>query len=220
MKVLALIGKGRVGKDTVACMLETHLTAAGLRVAQEKVAGPLKQCLAALFGLDHEELEGFKKELPCPEKLPDGVTPRQLMQFFGTEILQFELQRLMPSLGREVHARALVRRMDALRREGTTDVCIVTDVRFPHELVHLRSFQCRPGGGDPGDVLAVRVIAGEASVVSTLATATTGAHSSEFGVPLLRADVELRNDGTLQELQASTEALLVPWALRGLVGRG
>jgi hypothetical protein len=76
-QIIALVGNAGAGKSTVAeYLMEVH------RYKLVKFAGPLKTMLRAI-GLDDEEIEGERKEVPCD--LLCGKTPRHAMVTLGTE---------------------------------------------------------------------------------------------------------------------------------------
>jgi hypothetical protein len=74
--VVGLCGSAGAGKSTCALWLEEH---GYLRI---RFAGPLKQMLLGL-GLDQRHTDGDQKEVP--NRLLNGRTPRQAMQWLGTE---------------------------------------------------------------------------------------------------------------------------------------
>ena len=117
-RIIALCGVKRSGKDTAASYI-----ASIFGYQHVKFAGRLKDCCKLLFNLTDEQLEGRLKEVVDPRW---QQTPRRIMQFFGTELMQVEIQRLIPGLGTSFWARQL---LDAHR-----DHCIViSDMRFVHE---------------------------------------------------------------------------------------
>ena len=77
MITIGFCGAAGSGKSTAAAQLTQHCGFHRVRFA-----GPLKAMIAA-FGLSEAEIEGDKKETPCP--LLCGRTPRQAMQWLGTQ---------------------------------------------------------------------------------------------------------------------------------------
>lgn len=124
--VIAICGARRSGKDTLAAYLEreygfTHC----------KISHRLKRGLEDFFGFTPAQLETDAKDQVDP--LWD-ITPREVMQFVGTEIFQYQIQQLLPSIGRTFWIRALLRHME---REGLQKV-VLSDLRFLHEHALLR----------------------------------------------------------------------------------
>jgi hypothetical protein len=115
--IIALVGNAGAGKSTVAeYLMEIH------RYKLVKFAGPLKTMLRAI-GLDDEELEGSRKEVPC--NLLCGHTPRHAMVTLGTE------------WGRDligVNFWAGLWQEEAAAHINSGYVVVVDDCRFPNEL--------------------------------------------------------------------------------------
>ena len=116
--VVAFIGPKRCGKDTAALFLNNEY---GYHTY--KFAAPLKAAVCALFGFTTQQVEGPEKDIVDSRW---NVTPRSVLQVFGTEISQYAVAKYFPSIGRELFAKRLVQ-----------DMCdfpaVVTDMRFLHE---------------------------------------------------------------------------------------
>jgi len=140
--VIAISGKRRSGKNTAASAIRQALQKdihfpEGQRVEELAFADPIKRCVGELFGFSEEQLDGDLKEKP--DARWDGVTPRRVLQFFGTEMMQFKLQELLPGLGRHFWTRCLVEKIRGLSSSSSSVVAIVTDLRFRHEWEALRA---------------------------------------------------------------------------------
>lgn len=118
--VIGLTGLINAGKSTIADYLVLHRGYTRL-----KFASGLKAMVEAL-GLDYEEIEGVRKELPC-DKL-NGRTPRYAMQTLGTEWGR-------KHMGQDFWVNLLVQK--AHRLEFGTNV-VIDDVRFPNEAVAIQ----------------------------------------------------------------------------------
>ncbi len=77
VRTIGFCGPAGAGKSTAADHLVQHW-----RFARVRFAGPLKAMMLAL-GLSPEQTDGALKEAPCG--LLQGRTPRQAMQWIGTE---------------------------------------------------------------------------------------------------------------------------------------
>ena len=79
VQIIGLVGRSRVGKDTVASFFaDTHQA--------RKLAQPVKDACKALYGWTDNEVEGPAKELVDPRW---GITPRDAMVHITHEIRDF-----------------------------------------------------------------------------------------------------------------------------------
>lgn len=115
--IIGFAGRAGAGKTTAAQHLVQHHGFERVRFA-----GPLKAMMRAL-GCTEEEVDGARKEMPCD--LLGGRTPRQAMQWLGTE------------WGREMIAPDLWTRAWEYAAAGKPRV-VVDDVRFPNEVEAVR----------------------------------------------------------------------------------
>jgi hypothetical protein len=197
MLVVALAGRSGAGKDAVADMLVRRL---GPGFVNLKLSQPLKDAACALFGLPRACVEDAAlKDTPHPAL--DGSTPRALLQWLGTDVMQHGLagSGLVPSVGRGLFARRILEAIDAL--PPPTRGVVISDVRFQHELELLR--ERHPA------LLAIRIVR---PGTFKRDHAHIHAHESERAVDSLALDpgslVELRNDGTLDQLEAAVARLV------------
>ena len=172
--IIGLTGLAGAGKSTAARLLaEQH----GFTV--QPIAGPLKAMTRA-FGLTTAEMTLFK-EVPL-ERL-NGKSPRQFMQFLGTEF-----GRML--IGPNVWVDAWRDRLgyDAVEHFG--DILVIADdCRFENEAAAVRA--------EGGVVICIeREGAG---------SATGSAHASEAGVT---ADYTIINDGSPEVMQARIEGVI------------
>lgn len=133
--VICVTGRARAGKDVAGKYLQNHH---GFTI--EKFAQPLKEVMNSLFGYTIEFLESDAKDAIDPVY---GVSPRQLMQCIGTDLLQHELShKLSPggwNLGRGIFANRLCQRLEVLAGQGKNKI-VVTDMRFMHEYQVLKQW--------------------------------------------------------------------------------
>ena len=128
--IVALCGVKRSGKDTVAkYLVDNH------GFSQVEIARPLKDALRLIFDLDETQVDGARKEEPMPRLglAHDGrpVTPRTLMQVFGTELMQLRLQEMVPAVERNVWIDKATRSIQGYLHQGRS--VVVSDLRFLHE---------------------------------------------------------------------------------------
>jgi hypothetical protein len=180
--IVGICGKRRSGKDVVADHLCQHYG-----YTKYKIADKLKSMCKLLFGFTDEELEITKDE-PC-ERWGD-VTPRRVMQFMGTEVMQHQLQDLFPKVGRKFWIRSVI---NDFAHEHIT----ISDLRFLHELEELKRLE--------QDTADVKVIVLKIQRNSTGTTSDADLHESETECSKIQPDVVIVNDGNLDDLLAKVD---------------
>lgn len=127
-KVIAICGLKRSGKDTIADYL-----CAQYGYTKIKIANPLKKGLQVMFGFTDEQLESNQKDEIDPRW---EVQPRKIMQFLGTEVMQYQLQQIIPGIGRKVWIRSLIEEyLNNSKYNGK--LFVIPDLRFLHEYEEL-----------------------------------------------------------------------------------
>lgn len=178
--LIALTGRKRSGKDTVASLMETELQSLfGKRhngTFQLKFASPLKQVCRDLFGWGLRHTDGDLKEVVDPRY---DVTPRHAMQTLGTE------------WGRGmIHPNIWVEIMRNKIRNIKHAYVIVSDCRFDNEAQMIR---------DEGGVV-VQICRPGIEYVDV--------HESERGISPELVDCTINNDATIADLQMVVSAAL------------
>lgn len=117
--IIGLLGRSRVGKDTVARALSTALGGGGATIL--RLAAPLKEAAQALYGFTEEQLETDAKETVDPRY---GLTPRLAIQklcgyMMNAHGIDFFTRRLWAGV------------------EGA-GVVIIPDVRYAHDVAEIR----------------------------------------------------------------------------------
>lgn len=145
--IIGLCGLAGAGKSTVARHLaDKH------GYALVPFAGPLK-AMSRAFGLTHREMAGDLKEAPCETLC--GKTPRQFMQWLGTEFGR-------DMIGPEIWVNAWKRGIEQVAADSTYEqrsrwhgrpLIVSDDVRFANEAAAVRALGGvvlrieRPGAG-------------------------------------------------------------------------
>jgi hypothetical protein len=181
-RIVCLCGYKRSGKDYVANLLrENH----GYRHMQ--IAHRLKETLRVMFGFNDDQLHGAFKETVDPVW---KITPRRAMEFMGTEIGQYDMQKFIPGIGRNFWIRSLIQDPGL----SSASSVVISDLRFAHEIDELkRAFPNR----------AVCVVRIENPMVGLNST-----HPSETTVDRLTVDLVFRNDKTVYAETAEDVARL------------
>jgi hypothetical protein len=194
-RIIVLCGRRGVGKDTVATMISE----AGCGTYRNlKFAGPMKWTMRHVFGLSSEEVEDprLKDE---PMRRWGGVTPRALMQWFGTDVMQHGLAQVAPNaeFGPRMFWADQVRQ--DIRSRPNSHV-VISDARFTHEVEMVRS--------NFRNVLVVRITRPPPSPTSETPPACDD-HESEAGVDGIKCDVEICNDGSLASLRDQVHRVIL-----------
>ena len=192
--IIGLLGFIGSGKGTAGDILvENNFTALSF-------AGSLKDAVSSIFGWDRALLEGDTEESRVFRETIDtfwsvkfnkSITPRYILQYFGTEVCR---ENLLDGIW-----------VDSLERKiQQYDNVVITDVRFKNEISFLKSIgavfvqidrrQTRPNWYGYLDSLDKSVF--DAYAVSQ------NIHKSEYdwyGNPHI--DYIIDNNGTLQELE-------------------
>lgn len=182
---VGICGAIESGKDTVAGMLCALNPFIFQRYA---LADPIRR-IAREFGFTDEQLtdHGLKGTVDPYW----GITPRKFLQLVGTEMFRDHLdQRVWIRLAeRELHS------------YGPGQTLVISDIRFPDEARWIRS--C---GG-----LVVRVLRQGQEPLPTEVTE----HASERGIPDDLVDIELMNNGGLEDLTKVVRTVLLPLVKAG-----
>ena len=188
--IVGLIGSG---KDTAA---EHLVTQHGY--IRDSFAKSLKDAVSAMFNWDREMLEGNTessrhwREQPdtfWSEKFGKPVTPRWVLQHFGTEVMRGNMYDSIwvdSCIGR-------------YKGQNT----VISDTRFPNEVKKIREH-----GG-----IIILVKRGEDPEWFTNYVEgniePTGIHSSEYAWAKEEFDYVIENNGTKEQLSAKIDELLV-----------
>ena len=191
-KLIGICGHAGSGKDTVTNYICTNHE----NTWKLAFATPLKKAAATLFGFP---LDAFND--PKWKEVPEdywGVSPRQIAQFFGTEMVRETVDKLIPGIGPDFWIHRLIMTLNGADESmdyTEDDVAVISDVRFQNEydwiidqggiIIHLT----RPG-----------------------ADGTVGipSHQSEAGIVNMAPlrTYELYNLGTLEELYAKVDKII------------
>lgn len=125
-KVIAICGYKRSGKDTVANFIQSNYN-----YSHVKIANSLKNICKYMFDFTDDEMETDSKDVLNDQW---GVTPRKVLQYFGTEMMQYHIQELIPNIGREFWIRKCIKDMESLNN----DKIVISDLRFIHEYEALK----------------------------------------------------------------------------------
>ena len=169
-RVIAICGYKRSGKDTIADFLVANYNYTPLKIAEG-----LKSMIKTMFDFTDDQLEATKEDID--ERW--GITPRRAMQFFGTEIMQQEVQKLLPDVGRSFWMRKIT---NTLANAAPDEKFVISDMRFYHEYEALQEFY----------PYIIKVTNPSVTCIDT--------HCSETEFATIPHHIEVLNDGTLEAL--------------------
>jgi hypothetical protein len=115
--IIGILGRSRVGKDTVANILCKHL---GQQALILRLSQPLKDAVQALYGFTHAQLEQDEKDVIDPRF---GLTPR--------EVIQHICQDTMLRHGQDFFSRKMY--FHEVPKHPNKTI-IIPDVRYDHDI--------------------------------------------------------------------------------------
>ena len=180
-RIIGITGRKFNGKDTVGDYLVAHHGYTRISFAE-----PIKDICKIVFGLDHEQLYGAKKE---DNDEYWNISPRVLMQFVGTELFRDGLATIMPHIGKDLWLLVLQRKMELQLRADVSVKFVITDMRFENEAKLV---------ADMGGV-KWRIVRPDMRVPGLID------HPSEAGIDALNVDREFLNDNSLASLYDKIE---------------
>lgn len=204
--VTGLIGSG---KDTIADYLCTFH---GFK--RVSFAASLKDAVSAVFGWDRELLEGStkasrewreQKDEWWSNRLGMDVTPRRILQYWGTEVLR-----------NHFHTDIWVASVENKLRQ-TKDNIVITDCRFSNEVLAIKksggiTMRVSRGPSPEWYDAAVSYNKGEHGNMSwSISRAKLDKlkiHASEYSSIGLDYDHYIQNDGTIDELHNSISSII------------
>lgn len=175
-KIIAVTGLKRSGKDSICNFISEKYGHKHV-----KISSKLKSILKMTFDLTDEDMEQSQKDMIHPKL---GVSPRTLMDFFGTHVFQYELNKILPTVGRTFWID------DLLSKVTIDDQIVISDLRFRHEEEILKNYP---------DCLILRV---------NRKTVTQSEYSSEKEIASIHVDYEIDNDASLQSLYETVDNIL------------
>ena len=206
--IIAICGFIGSGKDTVADYLVNFH---GYR--RESFANSLKDAVSVVFNWDRELLEGRTKQSRewretkdewWSERLKQDITPRWVLQYWGTEVVR-----------RGFHNDMWVASLEN-RLLNSKDDIVITDCRFPNEITSLKNIGAKvlrvKRGPEPVWYnSAVDYNSGNRRIGWALGKDVldkAGVHASEYSWVGSDFDTVLENDGTIADLYAQIETVL------------
>jgi hypothetical protein len=174
IKLIGITGRKFSGKDTLGNFLVNEYG-----YERMAYADALKECVRAIFDFDDDQLYGSRKE-----EIDDywQLTPRQVLQFVGTDLFRNHIHELMPEMGKNIWINVLKRKISNKLKKNPNVKIVVTDIRFPNELDTIKEL-----GG-----ITIKLER------NNLLSSDT--HESEILIDNLKTDYVLSNNSTVEQL--------------------
>ena len=193
MQLICLIGQKRVGKDTVADIIQSCEP----EYRRFALAEPIKNIARIMFNFTEEQLYSADKDMLDTQW---GIRPRDFFERFGTDIMQFDIYKYIPGLEKTVPKRGFwVQSLINKIRKLDCQKVIITDVRGLHELEAIK--QAFPSArfikitrGSP-----IMPVASDNAGCDGVASMHITQKEPEL-IPLDKIDLVIDNSGTLEEL--------------------
>lgn len=187
--IIAICGAKRSGKDVLAkCLINKY------NYEKLSFAEPLKKAVKELFnfndiqvGIDEENGNGEEKDI-----IDDrwGITPRKALQYFGTEIMQYKINELIPNANRGFFADIL------LSQIVENEKYVISDLRFLHEYDKIKDL----------NIIVIKVI--RPSIIKKM-----DEHISENEYENIPGCIELLNDGSIERFLENFELLNIKYKI-------
>ena len=184
--LIGLVGLIGSGKDTVAKRLVTHH-----EYKRDSFAKSLKDAVSSMFNWDREMLEGNTKESRewretadefWSKKFNKEVTPRWVLQYFGTEIMRGQM-----------HDGIWV---DSLIARYKGEKTVISDTRFLNEIKNIKAH-----GG-------IVVLVKREELPTREEMQNNGSHQSEWDWMGSNFDYIIENNSTLEVLNVNIDQFI------------
>jgi len=183
--LIGMCSRKRCGKDTAGnYLIEKY------GYIQYAFAAPLKKACQEIFMFTDEQTEGHDKE-----KYDDrwNISARKVFQIFGTEMFRQKLGDFFPEM-EHIKENFWIYRFEMWyaeqKRKNPNVKVVVTDIRFPNEAA------------------IVKKLGGRVIKVNRNTGMLVDGHSSEKNIDLIKGDVIIENNGTLEEYYQKVEKAL------------
>lgn len=191
------------GKDTIADYLCTFH---GFK--RMSYAASLKDAVAAVFGWNREYLEGStkasrawreQKDIWWSERLGMDITPRWVLQYWGTEVCR-----------NGFHKDIWVASVENKLRQ-TDENIVITDCRFANEIQSIKNvggYTMRVNRGQPPAWYDAAVSYNKGDIAKISVLESYSVHASEYSSVGLDYDFYIDNNGTIDELHKQVQSVI------------
>lgn len=184
--LIGLLGNKGSGKDTTANYIKTKY-----ECQVEAFATPLKETVRILFNMTDEQLYGDKKEIVDTRW---NITPRQVFQYIGTDIVRNKFSEIMPHIGNNFWIINLENKYREYISNNKSGIFIITDVRFQNEVDFIKK----------NNGIVIKIVRNINNYDS---------HESENIDSVNNYDYLLENNGTLENLYRKIDKIIISLGL-------
>jgi hypothetical protein len=180
-RIIGITGKKYSGKDTLGSYFVNNY-----KYEQIAYADALKDAVKCIFDFDDEQLYGTKKE-----EVDEfwGKTPRQVLQFVGTDLFRNHTHELMPNIGKDIWVQVVKRKIMNKMKKDPNARFVITDARFHNEVDVIKQLG--------GTVIKLKRDTGCQDI-----------HESEALIDSLPSDYEFENNSSKEELYEKVRGTL------------
>lgn len=177
--IIGINGKKQSGKTTIANILKDLFPE---RVIILNFGDAVKESLKPIFSFSDDELYGDSKEV-----INDfwGITPREMMQYFATELMRNGLSKRFDNIGSNVWVLSLERKIKEILKTERNKIIIIADLRFKNEYALIKKY----------NGLTIKVYN------ENVENNEYSSHVSENDLDDLTFDYNIHNNGTIESLK-------------------
>jgi hypothetical protein len=188
--IIGLIGQKREGKDTVASIIKEFDN----EYKCMALADPIKDIARIMFNFSEKQLYDAEKDVIDTKWY---IKPRDFFEQFGTDIMQFDIYKYLPTLESSVPQRKFWV-LSLLSKLQENDKVIITDIRGQHELEEVIKFN--------PNAKFIRII--RPTVLSTTNDTTHITQSEPNQIEDTYITETIINDGSLDNLKEKVKNIL------------
>lgn len=183
--IIGFAGKKQSGKTTAANIIKSiH----GNRVILLNFGDAVKKSLKAIFNFSDDELYGDKKEVINEYW---GITPRDIMQYYATDLMRFQLSQKYKSIGDNIWVKSLEYQINQIFNEHDYKIIVIGDLRFKNEYEMVKKY----------NGITIRI--NKESEDNDYSN-----HISEHDLDDVKFDCEINNNGTIEELEKDIKHIM------------
>jgi hypothetical protein len=168
-RIIGLLARSRSGKDTVADYIITNYKS--YNIVKRRLAGPIKNAVKELYGLNDDDLESDTKDIHIPKF---NCSPREIMvqitktvmDLSGVDFFTNRLYDIIES--------------GSPGQSGQFEITIIPDIRYQHDIDRIHK--------NNGIIIKI-----ERNIQNVI-------YSNENNIENMEADYIIVNNGTLDEL--------------------